>query len=335
MKVKTHFIFMKTYTIAVVGATGLVGRELLNLLECSSIPIKSIKCFASEKSKGKKIKFKNEDIAIDYAKEGSFKGVDMALFCTESDISKELVDIAVKEGAICIDSSSHFRLDNKVPLIIPEINGHILKEKQYDIIASPNCTTTIMLMALYPLHNALIIDSIIASTYQAASGGGKALEDLLMQETIKSVSDTNFVPSYAFNIYLHDSKLHDNNYCSEELKMLYESRKIMHEGGIKISATCVRVPVMRAHSMSLNVTFKKEPDIDKVIDILKRGKGIVYEEKDFPTPQKASGRNEVLIGRVRKPLFQPFGLEMWVVGDQLLKGAALNVLQIAELICQS
>jgi aspartate-semialdehyde dehydrogenase len=301
-------------------------------LEKSDIEINNLKCFASLKSKGKKISFRNEKITVEYAKKKSFKKIDIALFCTESDISKQLIPLATKDGAICIDSSSYFRLDPGVPLIIPEINGDILN-KETKIIASPNCTTTIMLMALFPLHKTFIIDSIIASTYQAASGGGKALEDLLLQETIRSIKDAKFIPSYAFNLYLHDSKLHDNNYNAEELKMLYESRKILNNDKIKISATCVRVPVMRAHSISLNVTFKIKPNIDKVIILLQQAEGIVYKDKNFPTPQDAGGKEEILIGRIRKPLFQDKGLEMWIVGDQLLKGAALNVFQIAKLLC--
>jgi len=324
---------MKKYKISIVGSTGVVGRELLKLLETTKIPINQLKCFASSKSKGKKLPFRNSAIEVECVDDKSFDGMDFILFCTEGEFSSKFVPMAVKAGAIAIDSSSYYRMDPSVPLIIPEINGNIIKEKKYNIIASPNCTTTIMLMALHHLHNEFIIDSIIASTYQAASGGGKALLDLLVDETKKCINEETFIPSYAFNVYLHDSQMHENNYCSEELKMLYESRKILQDENIKISATCVRVPVMRAHSISLNITFKKDPAIDKIKKLLKKSSGVIYDDGKMPTPQMASGKNNIFVGRVRKPLFQPCGLEMWVVGDQLLKGAALNVLQIVELLC--
>lgn len=313
---------MGKYNIAIVGATGLVGGELIKVLEKRNFPINSIKCFASPKSEGKIIPYFNQRVAI--LTEKAFENVDIAFFCAGSKVSKEYIPYAKK--TIVIDSSSLFRMDPTVPLVIPEINPEDIKTHR-GIIASPNCTTSLMLMALFPLHKAFQIKRIVAATYQAASGGGKKLMDKLLQDT-KSFLEEGMRPSYGFNLYLHDSKVDDNLYSEEEQKMVHETHKILHDTSIRVSATCVRVPILRAHSIALNVEFKKELSMQKAQELLKSAPGLIYI--DSPTPHDATEQYSVFCGRLRKDLYNPNTIDLWVVGDQLLKGAALNAVQIAE-----
>jgi len=325
-------------TIAIVGATGAVGLELLHVLEKRAFPIKEIRCFASPRSQGKKIFFRKESLQVEVLQEGCFCGVDIAFFAAGSGVSQAFAPQAVREGAIVIDKSSAFRMDKNVPLVVPEINAHALRSHS-KVIASPSCTTTIMLMAAFPLHRAFHIQRIVATTYQAASGGGKELMEELVAETRAHLDGVPFSRAvaphpYAFNLFLHNSPLQENGYVDEELKMVYEARKILDAPSLAVTATCVRVPILRAHSMALNIACEKMVTKKAAEEALKSMPGLKILEDPlqgkFPMPIDAAGKEEVLYGRVREDLSQSRTLDLWVVGDQLLKGAALNAVQIAE-----
>jgi aspartate-semialdehyde dehydrogenase len=326
------------YSIAIVGATGAVGQEMLRVLEKRNFPIKQLRCFASPRSLGKKVLFKGEEIAIEVLEENSFEGIDIALFSAGRAISKEFAPKAVQAGAVVVDNSSCFRKDPDVPLVIPEINPHAVKRHR-GIISCPNCTTIIMLMALAPLHHSSPIKRIVATTYQAASGAGQTAMEELALETSAHLSNHSFNRTvmpfpYAFNLFLHNSPMTESGYVEEELKMLYETHKILENTHIRISATCVRVPIFRAHSISLNVEFMDALTKRKAYELLHLAKGVTvlenWAENRFPMPIDATGEDNVLCGRIREDHSQPHTLELWVVGDQILKGAALNSVQIAE-----
>jgi aspartate-semialdehyde dehydrogenase len=247
-------------------------------------------------------------------------------------ISKEWSPKIAAQGAIVIDNSSAWRMDRQVPLVVPEVNADALNQIKKGIIANPNCSTIIMALPLFPLHKRYKVKRVVAATYQAASGAGAVAMDELVQETAAYIQGKEFTRTviphpYAFNLFPHNSPMTDNGYCEEELKMVKETRKIFHEPDIRITATCVRVPVLRAHSEALNIEFEQEPDLDEVYRILKAAPG---GNNRWPMPLDASGRDPVLVGRVRKDLTQPKTLDIWVVGDQIRKGAALNAVQIAE-----
>lgn len=322
-----------SYNIAIVGATGLVGREFLNLLENSNISVNKLKLFASANSVGKKIKFNNKDYLIESLTLKQFEDIDFAIFAAGSKISTEFIPQLKNYKVYCIDKSSAYRMDKNVPLIIPEINNHLLKDKP-KLISTPNCTTTIMLMALNDLDQAFKMKKIIASTYQAASGGGKKLIDKLLEDTKNTLNNSMHLNTYGFNLYLHDSALDLNKYNLEEMKLIQESHKILNNDKIKINATCVRVPVIRAHSISINVEFEKPFSLDEVYKVLRNAKNIQifedYENNKFATPKDASYKKEILVSRIRKDLSNPQALDLWVCGDQLLKGAAWNGFQILE-----
>jgi aspartate-semialdehyde dehydrogenase len=318
--------------IAIIGATGLVGKELINLFEKSSYDLDFL-LLASEKSIGKNIIIKNKEHRLQNLNEKVFDNVDFAFFAAGGEISKKYIPLAVKKNVLCIDLSSYFRMDKKVALIIPEINFDSLN-KNHKIIASPNCTTTIMLMALYPLHKKYNIKRIVSASYQAASGGGMKLLDKLKNDTINAL-ETNNNYDYGFNVFLHESKINKNYFSLEEEKMILESHKILNNNKIKISPTCVRVPVKRSHGLSLNVEFEKDLNMSKVYNLLENFKGILLFDKNnkkFATPNDANHKNDVIISRVRRDFFEKNILDMWVVADQLLKGASLNAFQIFEKI---
>lgn len=318
---------MKKFNVAVIGASGIVGKELLLLLE--KFPIKNIKLFGS---KNKNIIFKNKKIKIKklYKKDLN-KNFDFIFFIAGSKISKTFIPHVNKKNTFIIDLSSHFRLKKNIPLIIPEINFKeifiSLKNKKQKLIASPNCTATIMLMALFPLKD-LKIKRIIASTYQAASGGGKKLLEKLEKDTFENNDKDPF--SYNFNLFLHNSPLNKNKYCQEEVKIEKEIKKILKDNSIKISVTSVRVPVKRCHSISLNVEFEKRFSIKKIFTLLQKFPNITVLDQKFATPLLAQKKQNIFISRIRKDISNKNTLEMFIVGDQLLKGAALNAFQIAE-----
>lgn len=319
-------------TIAIVGATGAVGQEIMHVLEKRAFPVEKLRCFASPRSIGKTLIFRGQEIQIEPI---DFKGVDLAFFCAGKKISQEYIPQA---RCLVVDSSSAFRMD--VPLIIPEINAHAMKGT---IIASPNCTATMMLMALAPLHRQVPIKRIVMSTYQAASGAGYHAMKELEEETRAHLENRPFKRSvmphpYAFNLFSHNAPMTESSYNEEELKVIEESRKILEAPELKIAVTCVRVPVLRAHSETLNVEFSAPLSPEKARTILENSPGIqVLEDwklNRFPMPHDASGKDDIFVGRIRKDLSQPNTLDFWVVGDQLLKGAALNAVQIAEILLQ-
>ena len=315
--------------IAVIGATGAVGNEIVKLLEEREFPVASLRCFASSRSLGKTISFRKKQIPLEVLTPIK---CDFAFFAAGSSISKEWIP---KMDALCIDSSSAFR--QSAPLVIPEINAHALAHHR-GVISSPNCAATILLLPLFPLHRLYKAKRIIVSTYQAASGGGFQLVRHLEEETGALLRGDHFPTTlpypYAFNLFPHTSELDESGYVGEELKISQETKKILEDDSIAISATCVRVPVLRAHSLSANIEFHHPFELDAAIAAVKSMPGVtLFEDRSknrFPTPFDATGRSEIFTGRFRIDRSQPNTLEFWAVGDQLRKGAALNAVQIAE-----
>ena len=328
--------------IAVVGATGAVGIEMMETLEKRNFPVASIKLLASSRSAGKKLKFKGEDITVEELTEDSFKDVDIALFAAGGSTSEKFAPACVKAGCVMIDNSSAFRMDENVPLVIPEINPEdAFKHK--GIIANPNCTTAIMAVVVYPLHKAKKVKRLVASTYQAASGGGAPAMQELIDQTAAVLKGEKaevkvMAQQIAFNIFPHIDVFKENGYTKEELKMVNETRKIMHAPEMNITCTCVRIPVLRAHSESLNLEFEEDITPEEARAILASAPGVQLcddpENKLYPMPIDATGKYDVLAGRIRQDISRSDkkGLDIFVSGDQLLKGAALNAVQIAELL---
>jgi len=337
--------------VAIAGATGAVGQELLSILAERNFPIKSLKLLASSRSAGRKIKFKGEDITVQELRHDSFDGVDLVLSSAGGSISKEYMPSAVKAGAVVVDNTSYFRMNPEVPLVVPEINPQEIK-KHKGIIANPNCSTIIMLVPLFPLYKAFGIDRVQACTYQASSGAGAtAMEELRLECAAlaegKAFNRTVIPYQYAFNLFPHNSSYNDGSpdksavhaptgYCEEEWKMIAETHKIFGDSSLRVNATCVRVPVLRAHSEALNIRFSKKVSVADIYGVLRGAPGVeILEEPSknrWPMPIDASGRDPVLVGRIRVDQSQENTFDMWVVGDQIRKGAALNAVQIAELL---
>jgi aspartate-semialdehyde dehydrogenase len=330
----------RKYNVAILGATGAVGTELLALLEERNFPLDKLKLLASERSAGKSVMFAGQELTIETVTDSSFDDVDIVLASAGGSISKQWLPIATKAGAVSIDNSSAFRMHPDVPLIVPEVNPEAAAQHK-GIIANPNCTTILMAVAIYPLHQVQPIQRIIAATYQSASGAGaRAMEEVKIQSQA-ILNGEPAVPEVlpyplAFNLFPHNSPMTDNSYCEEEMKMVNETRKIFGDPSIRISATCVRVPVLRAHSESLNLEFAYPFSPDKARDILSNSSGVKlvedFSKNYFPMPIDASGKDDVLVGRIRQDISHPNGLELWLCGDQIRKGAALNAVQIAELL---
>jgi len=331
----------KAFRVAVVGATGAVGVEMMETLEKRNFPVSSLKLLASARSAGKTLKFKGEDVVVEELKPSSFKGVDIALFSAGASISKDFAKPCVDAGAIMIDNSSAFRMDDSVPLVVPEVNPEDAK-KHNGVIANPNCSTIIMCVGVYPLHKAKKLKRLVAATYQAASGAGAKGMDELIEQSKEVLAGRPAVPKFlaqriAFNLFPHIDVFQDNGYTKEELKMLFESRKIMHHPKLMVSCTCVRVPVMRAHSEALNLEFENDVTPEEAREIIKKSPGVILRDdpanKQYPMPIDASGQYDVIVGRIRQDISRDDkrGLDIFVSGDQLLKGAALNAVQIAEL----
>jgi len=324
--------------VAIMGATGAVGTELLGILAERDFPIDDLRLLASARSAGKRLSFKGESLEVKELTHDSFQGIDLVLASAGGKISKEFAPSAVKAGAVVVDNTSYFRMHPDVPLVVPEINPQDIA-KHKGIIANPNCSTIIMILPLWPLHKRYRIRRVVAATYQAASGAGAVAMDELLKETEAVLQGETFertvIPHpYAFNLFPHNSAMTGNGYCEEELKMMKETRKIFHDDTLRITATCVRVPVLRAHSEALNVEFEEEPNLEEAYALLRGAEGVeVLEEREenrWPMPLDASGKDPVLVGRLRKDHSQPHTLDLWVVGDQIRKGAALNAVQIAE-----
>ncbi len=330
----------RSYTVAILGATGAVGTELLSLLEERRFPVGTLKLLASARSAGSTLTFHGEAIPVEEVHINSFKGVDVVLASAGGSTSKAWAATIVQSGAVMIDNSSAFRMDPNVPLVIPEINPETVTTHQ-GIIANPNCTTILMCMAVYPLHQVQPVQRIVAATYQSASGAGaRAMEEVKTQAQAilngeQPVAEILPYP-LAFNLFPHNSPLSESGYCEEELKMVNETRKIFGTPTLRITATCVRVPVLRAHSEAINLEFAHPFPVTKAREILAAAPGVTlvedWQANHFPMPIEASGNDQVLVGRIRQDLSHANGLELWLCGDQIRKGAALNAVQIAELL---
>ena len=324
--------------VAVVGATGAVGVEMIKTLERRNFQVATLTLLASARSVGKKLKFHGDEIAIKELARDSFQSIDIALFSAGGGISKEFAPVAAKAGCVVIDNSSAFRMDDSVPLVIPEINVADLKSHK-GIIANPNCTTAITLMALYPLHQAFHVKRIFASSYQAVSGtGAKAIEELERQVgqivAGRPVTKEVYPHQIAFNVLPHVDSFLPSGYTKEEMKMENEGRKIMHHPAFRASVTCVRVPVYRAHSVAVSAEFVKPVTVESARAVLSNAPGLDLvddpEKKEYPMPLYTAEKYNCQVGRVRRDCALDNGLCFWVSGDQLLKGAALNAVQIAE-----
>lgn len=331
---------MSGYRVAVLGATGAVGTELLALLEERDFPIAELLLLASPRSAGSTLSFKGEQVPIGVVDESTFKGVDIVLASAGGSTSKLWAPKAAAAGAVVIDNSSAFRMDPTVPLVVPEVNPEAALKHQ-GIIANPNCTTILMSMAIWPLHQVQPIERLVVATYQSASGAGaRAMEELKhhSQAVLDGKTPTPEILPYslAFNLFAHNSPMTDNGYCEEEMKMVNETRKIFDAPEIRITATCIRVPVLRAHSEAVNIEFGQPFSLDKARQILSQAPGVKlvedWQANYFPMPQDASGKDEVLVGRIRQDISNPNAIELWLSGDQIRKGAALNAIQIAELL---
>ena len=328
--------------VAIAGATGAVGTEFLKLLEARDFPMKSLRLLASSRSAGSKLKFRGENLEVQELTPKSFKGIDIAFFSAGGSRSKEFAPHAVDSGAVVIDNSSAFRMDEKVPLVVPEINPKQAFEHQ-GLIANPNCSTIQMVVALNPIHRAANIQRVVVSTYQAVSGAGASAMEELKQQLRAWANDEPmkqevFPTQIAFNLFPHIDVFQDNGYTKEEMKMVHETRKIMNAPNMQISATCVRVPVLRAHSEAVWVETEKPLSESEARELFEKEPGIVVQDEresgGYPTPWHITETQETYVGRIRKDISHPNGLTFWVVADQLYKGAALNAIQIAEVLQQ-
>jgi aspartate-semialdehyde dehydrogenase len=339
---------MKGYHIAVVGATGAVGQELLRVLERRNFPVASLRPIGSARSVGKSVRFGDESIPIGKLVDHSFENIDIVFFSAGGEISRKYVPLACQADAIAIDNSSVFRMESHVPLVIPEINADDVRQHR-GLIANPNCTTAIALMALYPLHRAFGVRRIFAASYQAVSGSGTRAIDELKRQTEGAVQEgkpgpgsatpataTVYPHPIAFNLLPHVDSFLESGYTREEMKMQNEGRKIMHLPDFQASVTCVRVPVYRAHSVAVNAEFEQPVSIERAREVLAKAPGIELVDEPqsnrYPMPLNVTGRDNCQVGRVRVDCAFENGLSFWVSGDQLLKGAALNAVQIAELL---
>ena len=332
----------KKVNVAILGATGAVGKELLDLLAERQFPLKNLKLLASSRSAGSKIAFNGQEITVEVVSENSFKDIDLVLASAGGSTSKKWAHQAIAAGAVVIDNSSAFRMDDSVPLIVPEINSAAAAKHQ-GIIANPNCTTILMGVAIYPLHQVQRIKRIVVATYQSASGAGaRAMTEAMVQaqDILNGKQPLAEVLPYpiAFNLFPHNSPLNDQGYCEEEMKMINETRKIFGDPDIAITATCVRVPVLRAHSEAINLEFEQPFDVKQARELIAAAPGVKlvedWQSNYFPMPIDATGKDPVLVGRIRQDISCDRGLELWLCGDQIRKGAALNAVQIAELLLQ-
>ena len=332
------------YNVAIVGATGAVGQEMMDILREREFPVNELRPLASERSAGKEIKFGGETIEVQKLDESSFSGIDIALFSAGGGRSKEFAPIAVDAGAVVVDNSSAFRMDEDVPLIIPEINpGALADYTKKGIVANPNCTTAVTLMALKPLHDIARIKRVVASSYQAVSGAGAQAIDELRAQTLawannESIEINTFPHQIAFNLLPQIDSFLENGYTKEEMKLHNETRKILGDDSIALTATTVRVPVFRAHSVAVNIETEKKISINEAKEALNAFPGVsVLDEPQslkYPMPIDVSGKDDCMVGRIREDFTVASGLSFWVVGDQLRKGAALNAVQIAEHMIQ-
>ena len=333
---------MKTYTVAVLGATGAVGQEMINLLEERNFPVGKLVPLASARSAGKTLKFKGEDVKIELACEEAFEGIDIVLGAAENDIAEKFAPAIVKAGCVFVDNSSAFRLDPNVPLVVPEVNPEDVKWNK-GIISNPNCTTIITMTAVNALNSISPIRTITASTYQAVSGAGAAGPIELENEVAAIAKGETYEPKVfshqiAYNLIPQIGGEQLLGYTSEEMKMQNEGRKIMHLPELKVSCTCVRVPVVRSHSVSVSLHFDVPVTVEQVREVLAKAPGVKLvddlQNKQYPMPLDTSGQDLVFVGRIRPDLTDDNGICLWCCGDQVRKGAALNCIQIAELVIE-
>jgi aspartate-semialdehyde dehydrogenase len=333
---------VKSYNVAVVGATGLVGQEFIRVLEQRHFPMASVQLYASDRSHGRKLEVNHQEVEVKETTEGSFKGINIALFSAGADISRRFSPIAAKARAVVVDNSAAFRMELDVPLVVPEVNPEDIKNHR-GIIANPNCSTIQMVVALYPLHKINPIKRVVVSTYQSVSGtGAAAMEELSNQSKIVLEGGKAMPQVYpyqiAFNLLPEIDVFLANGYTKEEWKMVEETHKIMHAPKIAISATCVRVPVYIGHSESVQIEFTHPMSPEEAQEILAQAPGVKVMDNPatrlYPYPCLAAGKDEVFVGRIRKDASHPNGLALWVVADNLRKGAALNAVQIAEEMVQ-
>lgn len=326
--------------IAIVGASGAVGQELLRVLDEQNFPVDNLRLFGSPRSAGSEYTFRGKKIEVELLSHDSdFSGVDIAFTSAGAGTSKEYADVITRHGAVMIDNSSAFRMDSDVPLVVPEVNGADALDRPRNIIGNPNCTTIQMVVALKPIHDLSPIRKVHVATYQAASGAGAAAMDELIEQYHelgegKEPTVNKFAYQLAFNLIPHIDVFTENGYTKEEMKMFNETRKIMHSDDIKVSATCVRVPVLRAHSEAIWVETERPLELSEVTEAFEKAPGLIVKdnpaEKEYPMPLDITGKDPVYVGRLRKDLCDPNGLSFWVVGDQIKKGAALNAVQIAQ-----
>lgn len=331
---------MRKINVAIVGASGAVGHEFLRVLAEQDFPIASLRLFGSQRSAGSEIEFKGEKYTVELLSELSdFSGIDIAFTSAGASVSKKYADIITRHGAVMIDNSSAFRMDKDVPLVVPEVNASDSLDRPRNIIGNPNCTTIQMVVALNPIHQLSPINRVRVATYQAASGAGASAMDELVKQYGEISEEKNptvekFAYQLAYNVIPHIDVFQENDYTKEEMKMYHETRKIMHSDKIKVSATCVRVPVLRAHSEAIWVETESALDVKDVRRALEEAPGVIVSdspaEKLYPMPLDVTGRDPVYVGRIRKDISDDKGLSFWVVGDQIKKGAALNAVQIAQ-----
>lgn len=326
--------------VAIVGASGAVGQELLRVLDEQNFPVDNLRLFGSPRSAGSEYEFRGKKVTVELlSKDSDFSGVDIAFTSAGAGTSKEYADVITRHGAVMIDNSSAFRMDSDVPLVVPEVNGEDALDRPRNIIGNPNCTTIQMVVALKPIHDLSPVRRVHVATYQAASGAGAAaMQELVNQfeELAEGKKPTieKFAYQLAFNLIPHVDVFTDNGYTKEEMKMYNETRKIMHSDDIKVSATCVRVPVLRAHSEAIWIETEKPLSLEEVYEAFEKAPGLIVKDnptdKEYPMPLDITGKDPVYVGRLRKDLCDPNGLSFWVVGDQIKKGAALNAVQIAQ-----
>jgi aspartate-semialdehyde dehydrogenase len=335
---------MKAFNVAVVGATGAVGNEMIEILAERKFPVQNMKLLASERSAGTTFTFQGHDLSVEVLKEDSFKGIDIGLFSPGASVSSKFAPIAAQSGCVVIDNTSAFRMEPDIPLVVPEVNAHAIKDyKKRGIIANPNCSTIQMVVVLKPLHDAAKIKRVVVSTYQAVSGTGKkAIAELETQVLNiygnRAVTASVYPHQIAFNCLPHIDAFLENGYTKEEMKMVNETKKIMEDQSIKITATTVRVPVFYGHSESVNIEFERDLSPEDARSILSKAPGVIVADdpanKIYPLATYVAGKDETFVGRIRRDESVDHGLNMWIVADNIRKGAALNAVQIAEILAE-
>jgi len=332
------------YHVAVAGATGAVGNEMIRILEEQEFPVASLKLLASSRSVGKTLDFRGESLHVEELREDSFEGVDIALFSAGAGPSRKFAPAAAESGCVVIDNSSGWRMDPEVPLVVPEVNPHAVADyRNKGIIANPNCSTIQMVVVLKPIYDAAGIERVVVSTYQAVSGTGKKAMDELTEQTRNLLTFQEITPEVyphriAFNCFPHIGSFLENGYTEEEMKMVHETHKIMEDPNIRVSATTVRIPVFYGHSEAVNIQTKRKLSAKEARVLLFQAPGVRVmdnpEERIYPMPSEAAGINDTLVGRIREDISIENGLDLWIVADNIRKGAALNTVQIAELLAK-